>query len=404
HAPQAFEFLAEWSPVSPIRCHFGAAFLFQEFLNGFDVFGKCGCHRRPVELDCGGLGGKQGGQLDENLRGTAFPQPEIDALRGGFGAILKPVGFDQSRKHRPVFRSLGLFRFYEIRQREEIRFEVVDGNGGASLPEFREWIDAAHDRHHIDSQAFDTGCLTTEMNRQATMEEGFLECGHCNHLGLQFVQRCLKAPQILRFGEDGEVHVAAKFRSAVKHARLAAHEQAADAMTTHRRKDCQCRVRVQESLQGIGRFPTSGLIPSSALAARGNTNPAIQAKCRASPSYLTNNMLMNGWKQVFESAEWEVKEGVGLWACWKDRAFGHFGRKPAMDGLMRTEVRAPFEVAAGGGACGLWRLQSASPRCRPWLRPFGGGTASGILKTQATPEQELPCGKNGAGAGLFKKK
>jgi hypothetical protein len=40
----------------------------------------------------------------------------------------------------------------------------------------------------------------------------------------------------------------AKFRSAVKHARLSAHQQAADAMTAHRRKDCLCRVRVQVSL------------------------------------------------------------------------------------------------------------------------------------------------------------
>ena len=45
-----------------------------------------------------------------------------------------------------------------------------------------------------------------------------------------------------------------KFRCSVEHARLAAHQQAADAMSLHRRKDFQCRVRVQESLQVSGKY------------------------------------------------------------------------------------------------------------------------------------------------------
>jgi hypothetical protein len=134
------------------------------------------------------------------------------------------VGFNQSREHRPVSRALGLFRFDEIRQGQQICLVFVEGDGGPSLPEFRKRIDAAHHRHDIDSQAFNARSLTAEMNRQTSMKEGLLERGDGDHFGLKFVKCRLKTPQILRFGEDREIHVTAKFRSAVKHARLAAHQ------------------------------------------------------------------------------------------------------------------------------------------------------------------------------------
>ncbi len=58
----------------------------------------------------------------------------------------------------------------------------------------------------------------------------------------------LQMQEIFWLRKDREIDVATKFRSAVKHARLTAHQQAADAMTPHRRKDCLCRVPVQVSL------------------------------------------------------------------------------------------------------------------------------------------------------------
>ena len=93
-----------------------------------------------------------------------------------------------------------------------------------------------------------SGGLDWKQNHQPTMQIGRLERGDGDHFGLKLVKRRLQAPQVFRLGEDDEIHVAAKFRSAVKHACLAAHQQAADAMTPHRRKDCLCRVRVQGSL------------------------------------------------------------------------------------------------------------------------------------------------------------
>ena len=98
------------------------------------------------------------------------------------------------------------------------------------------------------------------------MDFGFLKWGDGNDLGLEFVESGLEAPEVLRPGQDDEIHIAAKFRSSVTHAGLPAHEQAADAMTLHRRKDCLCRVLVQVSLQVKGRLPTADRIPSSAPA------------------------------------------------------------------------------------------------------------------------------------------
>ena len=64
-------------------------------------------------------------------------------------------------------------------------------------------------------------------------------------------------------GENGEIRVAAKLGRAVKHARLAAHEQGADAVRAHRRKDFAYRVRDQVSLRARDRFARVSRFPAS---------------------------------------------------------------------------------------------------------------------------------------------
>jgi hypothetical protein len=71
---------------------------------------------------------------------------------------------------------------------------------------------------------------------------------NCDGFGLKFRQ-CFSQPREIRgIGEDGEVRVAAKLGRAEEHARLSAHQQGADAVRAHRRKDFAYRVRDQVSL------------------------------------------------------------------------------------------------------------------------------------------------------------
>jgi hypothetical protein len=86
---------------------------------------------------------------------------------------------------------------------------------------------------------------------------------HGDARGAQFSQRLLQSRQIGGVGKDGEIGVAAKLGRAVKHAGLPAHEQGADAVRAHRRKDFAYRVRDQGILPArdrsakVSRFPAS---------------------------------------------------------------------------------------------------------------------------------------------------
>jgi hypothetical protein len=81
--------------------------------------------------------------------------------------------------------------------------------------------------------------------------------------GLQFGERLAQTREIGGVGEDDKTSVAAKLGRAVKHARLSAHEQGANALRAHRRKDFAYRVRDQVSLRArdrsakVSRFPAS---------------------------------------------------------------------------------------------------------------------------------------------------
>ena len=78
------------------------------------------------------------------------------------------------------------------------------------------------------------------------------------------IGECFAQPHKIRgVGENGEISVAAKFGRAVEHARLSAHEEGADVVRAHRRKDFAYRVRDQVSLRGRGRFARASRSPAS---------------------------------------------------------------------------------------------------------------------------------------------
>ena len=79
-------------------------------------------------------------------------------------------------------------------------------------------------------------------------QEFFCQFRHEDACRFKFVERGAQTVEIFWIGHDDQIGVAAKLRRAVKHARLAAHEQGPDAMLPDRRKDFDYRARDQVNL------------------------------------------------------------------------------------------------------------------------------------------------------------
>ena len=108
-----------------------------------------------------------------------------------------------------------------------------------------------------------SGMLAAKMDGVAAPEIFQFKRRDGDGFGLQVRQRLPQPREIGRVGEDGEVRVAAKLGRAVEHARLSAHEQGADAVRAHRRKDFAYRVRDQVSLRARDRFARVSRFPAS---------------------------------------------------------------------------------------------------------------------------------------------
>ena len=113
-------------------------------------------------------------------------------------------------------------------------------------------------RHQLKKEHFVSYCKAADLANIP-----IVEVGHGNGLGAKLCQRLSQPREVGGIGEDGEVRVAAKLGRAVEHARLSAHEQGADAMRAHRRKDFAYRVRDQVSLQVRDTFATIFRFPAS---------------------------------------------------------------------------------------------------------------------------------------------
>ena len=163
------------------------------------------------------------------------------------------MGFNQTANHRPVFIPLSFLCLDQIGQGEEMAAGAVRKfNGGSPGPKFGEGIDAAHPGHDIHAHARCIGMVATEMDSVAATKEHRIEGWNSDDFGLEILECCLQTDEISGVGEDDEIGIAAKFRRAVKHAGLTAHEQGADAVLLDRRKDFEYRVRDQVSLRERG--------------------------------------------------------------------------------------------------------------------------------------------------------
>src|SRR5689334_6487587 len=101
------------------------------------------------------------------------------------------------------------------------------------------------------------------MDGMPTVQMAEFQGRDVNWFGGQLGQRALKRRQVRLFGEDQQIEIAAKLRCAVKHARLAAHEQCSRATLPDRRKGFEYRAPDQAILRGRGTSPTTSWIRES---------------------------------------------------------------------------------------------------------------------------------------------
>ena len=179
--------------------------------------------------------------------------------------MLKVMRLDQAPDHRPVPVALSFFCLHQIRQGKQIALRPIrERQGGAAAPQPGKPVHAAQGGHHIHPHPSGFRVLASKVERMASPEVFKLKRRNGDGVGLKFGQ-CLAQPhQICGIRQNQEVGIPAKLGCAVEHARLSAHEQGADVMRAHRRKDFAYRVRDQGSLRGRDRFARASRFPSSA--------------------------------------------------------------------------------------------------------------------------------------------
>jgi hypothetical protein len=194
-----------------------------------------------------------GGEFDEQHRRAQLFQPELRLPRTRIRPVLQVVSFDEPTQHRPVLVALGLLGLHQIGQRQQVVFVAIRRlDGRAPHPQDIEGLHAAHGRHDVDPHACRIRMTTAKVQGMAATQIFHLERRQRDRLGVETSQRRAKALEVAGGRQDGEVGVATKFRRAVEHARLAAHQQALDAMCPHRRKDFAYRARRQACLPAPG--------------------------------------------------------------------------------------------------------------------------------------------------------
>ena len=101
--------------------------------------------------------------------------------------------------------------------------------------------------------------------------------GDGNHLGFQHVERPHQVRQVCRIRQNQKIQVAAKFRRAVKYARLPPHEERSRATPPDRRKGSEYRALAQAILQAWDKPPTALRIQGSAPRGSAYTTPPTHA-------------------------------------------------------------------------------------------------------------------------------
>lgn len=205
------------------------------------------------------------GDFDEQLGRAELSEPESDVRRRRVLAMLEVVGLHESPNHRPVLVALGLLGPDEVGQRHEIAREPVgQGDRRAARPQGRERRHATHPGHDVDAHVKGLRMPAAEMHGVAPPQMLEPEGRDGNDPCLQIRKGAAEAGEIASVGEDDEVGVSAKLRRAVEYARLSPHEEGADPVRLHRRKDFAYRVPDQAVSPTTNRSATASRSPASA--------------------------------------------------------------------------------------------------------------------------------------------
>ena len=205
------------------------------------------------------------GDFDEQLGRAELSEPESDARRRRVLAMLEVVGLHESPDHRPVLVALRLLGSDEVGQGHEIAREPVrQGDRRAASPQGRERRHATHPGHDVDAHVKGVRMPAAEMYGVAPLQMLEPEGRDGNDPCRQIRHGAAEAGEIASVGEDDEVSVSAKLRRAVENARLPSHEEGADPVRLHRRKDFAYRVPDQAVSPTTNRSATASRSLASA--------------------------------------------------------------------------------------------------------------------------------------------
>ena len=171
--------------------------------------------------------------------------------------------------NRPILVPLGLLRRDEIGEREHVDLHrraraSRQRQCRTPAPEGVKGGDAPHPGHEVYAEARNVRLPATEVHGVPALEVPRLERRHGDDARLEIGHRVAQALQVPGIGDDRQIGDAAKLRSAVQDAGLAAHQQRANPVRPHHRKDFANRARDQACLRGPGRSATSARSPPSA--------------------------------------------------------------------------------------------------------------------------------------------
>src|SRR5271157_2398714 len=102
------------------------------------------------------------------------------------------------------------------------------------------------------------------MNRVPSVQMCCVESRYAYGLSAKVFQCGSQSVEIAGINQHQQVQIAAEFRRAVKHARLAAHEQRFHATLPDRRKGSEYRALVQAIPPALNRSPTTSWIRGTA--------------------------------------------------------------------------------------------------------------------------------------------
>ena len=216
------------------------------------------------------------GDFDEQLGRAELAEPESNVRRRRVLAMLEVVRLHESPDHRPVLVALGLLGSDQVGQRHEIAREPAgQGDRRAASPQRRERRHTTHPGHDVDAHVKGVRMPAAEMHGVAPPQILKPERRNGNDFCLQIRQGAAEPGEIASVGEHDEVGVPAKLRRAVEHARLPSHEEGADPVRPHRRKDFAYRVPDQGVSPTTNRSARVSRSPATARLASDDTTPPI---------------------------------------------------------------------------------------------------------------------------------